>query len=229
MIRLAPCIVVEGRVVGPDGEGVPAWVNAWSTAGGNAGTAYANTAPDGTFRLEDLPAGGVRLMVSSQGFGSADLTLEPIPPGETKTGVEIRLQAGVRVAGVLVDQDGPARGESPTRLHAPQRRRAGADRHGRGRSLRDRPRAEGPPPGAGLRVAGQRLDARPARQAVRQPRRRPPTDRARAGAHGRGGHGVGPGRSAGAHLPRDDLTRRGRPGDHLAGARVQLGRTPTRW
>jgi len=71
LIRLANSVTIEGRVLGPDGEGVDAWVNAMSLAGFGRGNAYANTDPDGTFALANLPSGRVRSMRSRRARRSA--------------------------------------------------------------------------------------------------------------------------------------------------------------
>lgn len=69
----------------------------------------AQSAPDGTFELEGLPTGPVRLVASAQGFLATFSEIVELRAGEVRTGLELVLESLQRedyVRGVVVGPDG---------------------------------------------------------------------------------------------------------------------------
>ncbi len=104
-MRLLPSGSVSGRVVGlEDAKGLQAWV--YVTNGGRGAT----VGPDGTFKVEGLPASGtVDLSMNtwdSSGNASPFIvtTLKGVPIGSD--GVVLTVSRGVHIRGVVVDADG---------------------------------------------------------------------------------------------------------------------------
>jgi protocatechuate 3,4-dioxygenase beta subunit len=105
VVRLLPSGSVGGRVVGlEDAKGVQAWVHAMN--GGRS----AAVAPDGSFRIDGLPASGtVDLSLNTwDTAGSASpfvaTPLKGVPIGSD--GVVLTVSRGVHIRGTVVDADG---------------------------------------------------------------------------------------------------------------------------
>jgi hypothetical protein len=112
-VRLVPEVAVEGRVLGPDGRGVPGvvvyatepdpGVNVLANLASDSGWSSARSDEAGNYRVGGLVAEPVELRVAPPaGFASG-------PPVVTRggaTGVEIRLKAGVAPRLRVVDPDG---------------------------------------------------------------------------------------------------------------------------
>jgi uncharacterized GH25 family protein len=103
--------VLEGRVLGPGGEGVPgAMVKAQGLA-----RPVATSGPSGAFRLEGVAQGSVRLVADAPGFGPGFFGAalgwgEPVPiavrSGDVLGGLEIVLSKATYVLGRIVDDVG---------------------------------------------------------------------------------------------------------------------------
>jgi hypothetical protein len=125
VVRLAAERVIEGRVLGPDGAGLPdVDLSAFPAAASvTLPVATATTGPDGAFRLGRLGEGEVRI----------DAALPPplLPSGEWtrkagETGVTLHARAGIDVTLRVLDPSGrPVAGASASVLRAGQVPRPG--------------------------------------------------------------------------------------------------------
>lgn len=104
-LRVAPTASIRGKVTA---RGAPVAGARVYTTTGNA-RAFDQTAPDGTFLLEGLPAGEVQLSADSSiaGAFAPPLTI-PLAAAEQKTGVVLDLSLAGSIAGTVVDQAGRA-------------------------------------------------------------------------------------------------------------------------
>lgn len=110
-LRLIAGASISGRVVDSEGKGLPSWTLwFWSTEGGGGvirSTSQTTTDGEGKFTLRSLAAGKGQLNASGPGGSSTQMLIDtPLAVGEKREGVEIRIEAGVDVSGVLVDAEG---------------------------------------------------------------------------------------------------------------------------
>lgn len=116
-IALTPAAVLAGRVIDGDGEpleDVSVNLKASLTAGELPRVARrrlhegwnGRTTSRGAFRMAELPS-GVRYRLTFQAAGYAPLVLDvdPLEPFESRSGIEVVLQAGRRAVGLVVDED----------------------------------------------------------------------------------------------------------------------------
>ncbi len=106
-IHLGHGATILGRYLDANGQGAEGEVYAYATQYEGVFTSGPREATDadGSFRLEDVPPGTVRLSAWGSA-GSLQLLVEKLQPGETREGVVLQVAAGVRVSGVVVDPDG---------------------------------------------------------------------------------------------------------------------------
>ncbi len=101
---------LSGRVIDGDGKPLVGWtVWYWpmEAKGGFFGNTQVTTDGDGAFTIRGLPAGKGQLQANGGTGGAAPTILDPpLGEGEKRTGVEIRIEKGVEVSGILVDADG---------------------------------------------------------------------------------------------------------------------------
>ncbi len=109
-LHLTEGATIEGRAVGPDGQGLPdVAVSAYASGWGGGSSIQVRSGPDGAFRIEGAPTGRVQLFAWASGWAfeqGPESTLENVEPGAVRSDVVLRLQPRVRVSGVLVDPDG---------------------------------------------------------------------------------------------------------------------------
>ena len=98
-VELDPGVTLRGRVVAPDGAPVAGALVQWD------GQREAVTAPDGSFRLENVPGGTAKIDVEAEGFLSLATSVATAPDAEPST---LTLHRGALVSGRLVDADGNA-------------------------------------------------------------------------------------------------------------------------
>jgi len=107
VLRLQPGATIVGRVVADGGEAAAAQVYFYGRSASGVPTQPTRTASDGSFRMEGVPPGTVQVSASSWQSGrNVQATVEDLQPGEVREGVELVFAQGVRVAGVLVDEQG---------------------------------------------------------------------------------------------------------------------------
>jgi len=111
-VELERGVVLAGRVVDPNGAPVAsATLSPYEPASGglrlfardDAGEPLATTAPDGTFRVDELAAGPWTLLVRSETHPSTVATGMTDRPGEERVGIEIVLEPGAAISGRVVD------------------------------------------------------------------------------------------------------------------------------
>lgn len=114
-VALGPGVAVAGIVLGPDGKpaaGVRVLIAADSLVRGGGievpgrGVPAGETAADGSFRVDELAPGPFHLLFLAEGLALADLVGRTERAGEERTGLVVRLEPGVEIAGRVVPEAG---------------------------------------------------------------------------------------------------------------------------
>ncbi len=103
-VTIPPTASLVGRVTDPDGVPV-AQAAVRIRASVPLPVATAQTAQDGTYRLERVPTGSMTLIVQASGFAPVERT-QVVDAPRVITGVDVRLSRGVSIAGRIEDDLG---------------------------------------------------------------------------------------------------------------------------
>jgi protocatechuate 3,4-dioxygenase beta subunit len=111
-IVLRPPSGVSGRVVDPEGRGVPQ-AQLVLVPEGRAGSGgfggpphYAESRDDGSFEIRRVPAGPITLVSTAGGLQDLRTSGLEVPQGRELSGIELVMRAGATIEGVVLDPDG---------------------------------------------------------------------------------------------------------------------------
>lgn len=112
VIELASGGVVTGRVTDKSGKAITAFQAGISTSRGGGGMMMMAppqlrdfTSDDGSFTLDNVPAGAVTLVASAPGYATGRLNLN-VEEGKTLRDVEVQLDSGVKLTGRVTGPNG---------------------------------------------------------------------------------------------------------------------------
>jgi RNA polymerase sigma-70 factor (ECF subfamily) len=104
-LSLVEAVVLRGTVRDDLGKPLAARIHAWADRDDSFSRCEAESAPDGTFRLEDVPAGSIKLSAwcgAAAGGVTRELVVAPSPAPPIEL-VIVTARADEQVAGILVD------------------------------------------------------------------------------------------------------------------------------
>lgn len=123
IIDVKPGGRITGRVTEKSsGKAITIFQAGISTSGGGGGMVRMSppqlrdfNSDDGSFTLDNVPAGAMALIVNAPGYASARMNIT-VEEGKTVSGTEVQLDAGVKLTGRVTGPDGTALPDAMVRL-----------------------------------------------------------------------------------------------------------------